>query len=95
MKTKHIFNLLDIHKFMNYINIPNDMTKDCWIWKQKTCIFSSKIAYRVSYTLFIGKIPEGMEICHKCDNRACVNPKHLYSGTHSDNMKDTIGKRFR
>lgn len=45
-------------------------------------------AHRVAYQLFIGKIPKGKHICHTCDVRACVNPKHLWLGTHKQNMKD-------
>ena len=50
------------------------------------------LVHRASYTVFIGDIPEGMFICHKCDNRKCFNPDHLFAGTHSDNMTDMIKK---
>ncbi len=69
---------------------------DCWLWKGRYChsygYFHKVIAHRVSYTIKNGEIPERMEICHRCDNPACVNPNHLYAGTHRDNMRDTIGK---
>ncbi len=81
--------------------IPEPMS-GCWLW---TAALSNKgygfyfsdghnFAHRWSYSHFVGPIPEGLIVRHRCDTPSCVNPDHLELGTQSDNMQDCI-KRGR
>jgi len=47
-------------------------------------------AHRASWKVFVGEIPKGMQVNHKCHNKKCINPDHLYIGTQKQNMQDMI-----
>lgn len=73
----------------------------CWIWLKATHYkgygelrFNGKKdkAHRVAYILANGNIPEGMQVLHHCDTPPCINPKHLFLGTNTDNAKDSVKK---
>ena len=79
------------------INIGAD--NECWNWKTgirgriyKDGATLPTTAARLVYELVYGQIPDGMCICHHCDNGACHNPKHLFAGTHKDNIQDMLKK---
>lgn len=78
-----------------------EKTSGCWLWdgyRNKngygTFYFQGRTvwAHRMSYALFVGVIPTGFCVCHRCDVRFCVRPEHLFVGTHKENMQDCLAK---
>lgn len=72
---------------------------ECWPWKgnisqrgygilHRAKIRKNLRANRLSFAIHNGPIPDGMMVCHTCDNPSCCNPKHLYAGTNQDNVND-------
>jgi hypothetical protein len=76
-------------------------TESCWLWQGRATQFGhgrlrylgrAWMAHRLVWHLTYGPIPDGMLVCHHCDNPRCVNPDHLFLGTYSDNTQDMLRK---
>ncbi len=94
---------MDIEKFRgNFWGYVKLDTEDrCWLWIGASSSHGygnfragekQFRAHRFSWLLNRGSIPEGQFVLHQCDNPKCVNPGHLFLGTHRDNMRDKVSK---
>jgi len=81
-----------------------EKSNGCWIWRAslysngygdtKLSPFGrrSGLAHRVSWEFTYGEIPEGLNVCHSCDNPSCVRPDHLFVATQKENVRDMMVK---
>lgn len=86
-------------RFWSKVSIVNLLS--CWQWTGaiSSCGYGhitvdkvDHLAHRFAWIVTKGAIPSGSFVLHRCDNKRCVNPGHLFLGTHKDNMKDMVNK---
>src|SRR5262249_46345691 len=86
-------------RFWSYV----EKSDGCWSWNRahNACGYGffgvgtglHVLAHRAAWTYTNGPIPEQMRVLHRCDNRGCVRPDHLFLGTQADNVSDMVQKR--
>ena len=90
-----------LRRFQTKASIDLNNPASCWLWTGHTnpqgygrigTSRGSEATHRVAYELFVGPVPEGLLVLHRCDVPSCVNPNHLFVGTILDNMADMTAK---
>lgn len=95
-------NFTEADKSRFWKKVQRGTDDDCWNWtacrianRGYGLFFANKkhiSAHRFCFCISAGNVPEGMHVLHKCDNRICCNPSHLFIGTNADNHTDKVAK---